>query len=120
MTDEKENSVLREAENLVYGARERDYDHPINDFSRTAGVLTALGFRFDAPGADTRGIEAKDIPIIQIAVKLSREVHRVKRDNLVDICGYAETRRRVLDYTPIADVTEGGPCGNPGCRCNEG
>jgi hypothetical protein len=96
MKKEVDDSVLDEAKRLVYGDRERDYDHPINDFTRSAGVLNALGYR--GPGG--RDLKPEDIALLQIAVKLSREVHHVKRDNLVDICGYAETRRRVLDYKP--------------------
>ncbi len=36
-------------------------------------------------------ITATDVPLCMIAVKLARQVHRHKRDNLVDIAGYART-----------------------------
>ena len=32
-----------------------------------------------------------DVPLCMIAVKLARQAHRHKRDNLVDIAGYART-----------------------------
>jgi hypothetical protein len=36
-----------------------------------------------------------DIPLCMIAVKLARQVHRHKHDNLVDIAGYARTASMV-------------------------
>ena len=36
-----------------------------------------------------------DVPLCMIAVKLARQAHRHKRDNLVDIAGYARTAAMV-------------------------
>ena len=38
------------------------------------------------------------VGLCMIAVKVSRECHKPKRDNLVDIAGYAETVRMVREY----------------------
>ena len=85
---------------LVNGDRQASYGKPIDDFSRTAGMMSAIGFRFSDPSTNTlRLIEAKDIPIFMMLIKLSREVHKHKDDNLIDICGYVKTLESVLADT---------------------
>jgi hypothetical protein len=87
-TPEKFNSILLEAEKIVNGPRRQDYGHPREDFTRAASLMSAY-FGWD--------VRAEDIPFILICVKLARERHCHKRDNLTDLCGYAETRN-LLDY----------------------
>lgn len=81
MSSEHE-SVLNEAQRLVHGDRNASYGHPLDDFRRTAKMWSAI-----------LGVEVRpeQVGLCMIAVKLSRECHRPKRDNLVDIAGYAET-----------------------------
>jgi len=79
-------SVLAEAADVTSGERQKDYGHPRDDFARTAVMWNGLlAAKLRAP------ITAMDIPLCMIAVKLAREAHRHKRDNLVDIAGYART-----------------------------
>lgn len=89
---ERHESVLLEAQGLVHGARQRDYGHPAEDFSRTADLVnTLLAKKLDAP------LDAADVAAFLVCVKLSRQVNAPKRDNLVDLAGYAETWQMVLD-----------------------
>lgn len=81
-------SVLDEAKRITSGDRQDDYGHPIDDFSRVACCWTALLAHKLRPGAH---ITIHDVPICMIAVKLARQAHGHKRDNLVDIAGYART-----------------------------
>ena len=46
-------------------------------------------------------ITAEDVPLMMILLKVSREANKHKRDNLVDIAGYARTRE-MLDDKPDA------------------
>lgn len=86
MTDHK--SILMEAQGLVHGDRQRDYGHPADDFARTAALASiVLG----------KSLTASDVAAFLVCVKLSRQVNRPKRDNLVDLAGYAETWQMVLD-----------------------
>jgi hypothetical protein len=72
--------VLEEALRITKGDRNVSYGSPVDDFARTAAMWTAIkGVQF----------EAKDVALFMIAVKLSREAHCSKRDNAIDIAGYA-------------------------------
>jgi len=98
-------SASTEAAQLVNGQRQEDYGHPFEDFNRIAGMLSALGFRFHGSNKSVRNIDARDFPIIMNCVKLSREVHRHKVDNLIDIHGYINCLEMVLDQ-PIQELPE--------------
>jgi Domain of unknown function (DUF6378)/Domain of unknown function (DUF4406) len=79
-------TILQEAQRLTSTDRQGDYGHPYDDFNRTAAIINALlgdKLRNQLTGAD--------IPMIMVAVKLSREAHKHKRDNLTDACGYLRT-----------------------------
>lgn len=91
---EQENSILTEAQSLVYGKRNQDYGHPLDDFDRTAAMFTALLDDLLKPGVE---ITADRACLMMIAVKLSRQVNHKKRDNLTDIAGYAECTNRIIN-----------------------
>ena len=81
-------SVLLEANELVHGDRQDSYGHPLDDFSKTAKMWEAiLGHQ----------VTAEHVALCMCAVKISRQVNKPKRDNLVDLAGYAETCRMVTD-----------------------
>lgn len=76
--------VTAEALRLVCGPRQGAYGHPHSDFSRTGRMWGAiLGLEDD--------IDPALVGLCMAAVKISREVNTPKRDNLVDLAGYAET-----------------------------
>lgn len=85
-SQEKETSVAMEAVSLVYGDRGAAYGHPIDDYTRTAAMWSAI------LGTEVTPMQAV---LCMVAVKLSRQVNAPKRDNLVDIAGYAECAHRI-------------------------
>ena len=89
-------TILEEAAEKVDGPRGADYGHPKDDFAKTAGMLTAL---FRDKLKDGESFSVHDIPLVVICIKLSRHAHRRKRDNLVDIAGYARTAEMLDDAT---------------------
>lgn len=85
-------TILQEAQRLVFGERQADYGHPIDDFTKTAGMWSAA-FGWD--------VNPEDIPLAMIMVKISRERNRAKRDNAVDIAGYAGTLAMVRERQAV-------------------
>jgi len=85
-------SVLDEAKRITGGSRQSDYGHPADDFARTARMWTGILAGKLRDGAE---VGPMDVPLCMIAVKLARQAHRHKRDNLVDIAGYARTAAMV-------------------------
>lgn len=83
-------NIAEEAQNLVLGDRNQSYGSPAEEFARVAKVWSGLlGPKLKAD------LDPADIPILMTALKLCRETHRPKRDNRVDIIGYA----LCLDWT---------------------
>jgi len=81
-----------EAAKLVHGARQDNYGHPLDNFTGTAGIWNGiLHKKLSAP------LTAEDIGLCMVGVKLSRETHVPKRDNLVDAHGYLMTYQMVKD-----------------------
>lgn len=75
-----DEDVLDEAKRITSGDRQNQYGPPDQDFQRTAQMWSALkGVPF----------EAREVAAFMIALKLSRQTHQNKRDNWVDIAGYA-------------------------------
>lgn len=73
------DSILLEAEALTEGARQASYGSPLDDYTRTAKLWSAiLGHE----------VTAEQAILCMVAVKISRECHRAKRDNRVDGAGY--------------------------------
>lgn len=89
-----QETVLEEALRLVGGDRQESYGHPIFDFTRTAGLWTqVLG----------KEVTPQQVALCMILVKISREVNKHKRDNLVDIAGYARTLEMVWERLGAGD-----------------
>lgn len=71
--------ICLEAFLITTGERQTAYGHPPEDFRRVATMAQALGI----------DVTPEQVALFQMLVKLSRESHTPKRDNLVDIAGYA-------------------------------
>ena len=82
-----EQTILDEAKELIYGARQQSYGHPWLDFSRIAKIWEAI---FGHP------VTPEQVALCLIGVKISREVNAHKRDNLVDGAGYFGTLELVV------------------------
>jgi hypothetical protein len=72
----------------VHTDRGTDYGHPLDDFTKTAEMFNAW--------KGTK-LTADDVAVFMMFVKLSREANKHKRDNLVDLCGYAQTLSMVKE-----------------------
>ena len=81
-----DKSLLDEAYNLVTGDRQQSYDHPARNFDRIARLWSV---------ALDKEITAEDVATCMILVKIARQLHAPKRDNLVDAVGYLLTLEAV-------------------------
>jgi len=84
-------SVCEEADRLVDGDRNDAYGHPKEDF-KCVGEMWGLILKRPP-------ISPAIVGLMMLTMKVSREVHKPKRDTLVDICGYA----KCLDMISEAD-----------------
>ena len=87
-------SILQEAQAIVHGDRGADYGHPFYNHACTAVMVAAyLSRKYRREIA----IDTDDICMINTLQKVSRQANRPKRDNLVDIAGYAENAQMCQD-----------------------
>jgi hypothetical protein len=88
-----DETILQEADRLVSGDRGAHYGHPLDDYTKTGTFWGAMlhGWAKEAAASTTPiPVPPELAALMMIAVKLSREVHVHKRDNLVDTAGYAK------------------------------
>jgi hypothetical protein len=83
-------SVTAEAERITTQERNHSYGPPHEDFAKVTGMALALWGR----GPQT----PKEHAMYMVLVKLAREAHEHKRDNLVDIAGYASTIQQIVEW----------------------
>lgn len=79
-------SVLREAESLITGDRNKAYGSPTQNFTNTAEIWTAL-IRHKLKDGEV--LTPAEVASFMIGLKLARTVGEPKRDNWVDMAGYA-------------------------------
>ncbi len=85
MTTPREDA-LNEAAQLITGDRNRTYGSPTQNFSDTAAVWNTILRR---KLKDGESIGPGEVAAMMVGLKLVRMVAQPKRDNWVDIAGYA-------------------------------
>jgi hypothetical protein len=85
---EESQTILQEAQGLIYGERQGDYGPPHETFEPIAQMWSAI---LGTP------ITAKQVALCMAALKLCREAYKPKRDNLVDLAGYAGVAQRIQE-----------------------
>ena len=86
--------IHQEAWRLVRGSRQCDYGHPLDDFSKTAGMWSGLLWELLKPGMT---LLPEHVAAMMVCLKLSRQMNVPKRDNLVDAIGYILTADMVTE-----------------------
>lgn len=80
------SAVLIEAAGLITGDRNKTYGSPTANFSTTAEFWsTYLSAKFETKII----LDPSDVAVLQILLKTARMVAQPKRDNFVDVAGYA-------------------------------
>jgi len=81
-----DEDVLDIAARITRGDRQAVYGPPEQDFRKTADMWTGL---FQYMLAEEAKFEPRHVAMALICMKMSREFHQRKKDNWVDIAGYA-------------------------------
>lgn len=79
-------AVLIEAATLITGDRNKTYGSPTQNFQNTADIWTVL---LSHKLKDGERFTATEVGTFMVALKLARTIAQPKRDNFVDIAGYA-------------------------------
>lgn len=88
----KTETICQEADRLVAGDRQKDYGHPFDAFVIVAKLFTALlDKKLKEP------ITAEEATLLLVLLKVAREGNAPKRDNRVDIAGYAKVLDLVVE-----------------------
>jgi len=82
------------AARIVLGPRGAYYDHPFDNFARTAHIWTGVLY---SKLRDGETVSPEDVAMCMVGVKVAREAFRHKRDNLTDAHGYLLTLEMVLE-----------------------
>jgi len=95
-TSDDSESVAQEAHRISSpdGDRNKDYGHPLDNFNGIAALWNAhfgTSFSYD------------DVAHAMILMKLNRDTHQPKRDNLVDIAGYANAAQMAREEDDARD-----------------
>lgn len=87
-------NILNEADGLTSADRQDAYDHPRDNLGQTADLWTAyLRRKLNAP------LDARDVAWMMVAVKMSRDSYKRKRDNLIDGAGWLRCAEMAEDVT---------------------
>lgn len=81
-------SVTQEAHNIINGDRKEAYGPVTESFQKIADLATRL---------TGHPLTSIDVCWIMIALKICREQNQHKRDNLVDLCGYADLMNQLME-----------------------
>lgn len=84
--EEYDETILEEAQRIVYGARNDSYGKVSTNFKRIGTMWSAI---IDAP------VTPEQVGLCMMALKISRQCHKPSRDNLVDCAGYAATLEKM-------------------------
>lgn len=82
----KKKNILEEALKITQEERHIFYGTPEENFQHISEISSAIL---------KKEITEKDVVMIMFATKLSREMHQAKRDNHVDLAGYAWVLNRI-------------------------
>lgn len=93
----KSKGYLQEALEITGdGDRERDYGHPVKNFT-ASGILWTVYLTVRGKLRPGEVITPNDFAVLEILLKVAREGNMHKADNFVDIAGYTNTVYRIVE-----------------------
>lgn len=89
-------TILEEAQKLTSGARQKSYGHPYDNHTNTANFWSEYLAR--KYGLSVR-LTGRDVCMMMILLKISRDANKEQRDSLVDVAGYARNAEMIDEKT---------------------
>lgn len=86
-----EQSVLNEAASTIISGRKDDYGNAEDSFATIAELFSTF---LTARTGQSVKLSGRDVAMLNILQKVARDTQSRKRDNLVDIAGYAALAER--------------------------
>lgn len=90
-------TVLGEAATIIYGDREQTYGHPAINLESIADLWQAYLRTRAKHCEDEFEMQSEDVCWMMVLLKMARQAHMHKRDNLVDAIGYIALIERLDD-----------------------
>jgi hypothetical protein len=87
--EEFAQTVLQEAQELIFGDRNKHYGHPRMNFQCISEMWNSYIAQRVYVKDGVVSLEPRDVANMMILMKVARDANMPKRDNLVDIAGYA-------------------------------
>lgn len=97
MDSDNKKSILQEADSIVNGARKADYGSATVSFDRIGQMTALMLTENEWKALQDRVILPTVVTKMHQATKLTRESFAHKRDNLVDLAGYASLQNDILE-----------------------
>ena len=97
MDSDNKKSILQEADSIVNGARKADYGSAKVSFERIGQMTALMLTENEWKALQDRVILPTVVTKLHQATKLTRESFAHKRDNLVDLAGYASLQNDILE-----------------------
>jgi hypothetical protein len=92
--DIEEEDILSEVHSLVFGGdRNQAYGHPLDDYGKTSAFWSIV---LKDKLKDGEVVTEEDAILMMCCLKISREMNVHKRDNMMDLAGYAQCLQRVV------------------------
>lgn len=85
-------NILEEALRIVDGDRGKFYGHPLDNHGNTAEFWASYLKRKFGVEINLKG---RDVCLMMVLLKISRDANRPKEDNLLDICGYTRNAQMI-------------------------
>lgn len=90
-------TICEIADYLTSEDRIKDYGHPANNFADIAAMWSVI--------LRTK-ITPTQVGLCNVATKICRHLNKEKRDNLIDMAGYAKTLDIIAQYEKEKDYEE--------------
>jgi hypothetical protein len=98
-TELNKNTILTEANELIFGERQVAYGHPSKNYDTVSKLWTTyLHEKYkNSMGMQMVNVSAEDVCWMMVLLKMARQMNSSKRDNLVDAAGYIALIERLSE-----------------------